>query len=102
MRQVGRQFDQCVVATDVDVSEVLGGQATLVGDGADDGTRADVLATTDADAVGCGALAVEFDQVSALALTALTAGATIAATVAVAVETITVTVVTTATRRFLH
>ena len=49
--QVGRQLDERVVAADVDVPEVLAGQAALVGDGADDLARLDLVPLADRDPV---------------------------------------------------
>src|SRR5699024_6503357 len=47
-----RQFDQGVVERDGDAAEVLVGQATLVGQGTDDGARAHVLTLADGQTVG--------------------------------------------------
>src|SRR5690242_11957961 len=41
LRELGRQFDVREVRSDGDVAEIAAVQAALVGDGADDGARAD-------------------------------------------------------------
>ena len=56
--QVLRQLNQREVAADGDAAEVLGVQAALVGQGADDRARADVLALTHVQTVGVEVAAV--------------------------------------------
>ena len=78
-----RQLDQGVVDGDGDAAEVLAGQATLVGQGADDGTRADVLTLAHREAVG-GEVAVTVGTrgtLTALAALLEAAAAAVAATV---------------------
>ena len=89
--QVLRQFDQGVVDGDGDASEVLRVQAAFVGQGADDGSRAHVLALAHLEAVGLE-----------VAVAAVTATA-VAATTVVAVPLVAVlTVAAVVLRRFLH
>ena len=52
LRQVGGQFDESVVETNVDVAEVLTPQAALVGQGTHDVPRCDAVPLADCDAVG--------------------------------------------------
>src|SRR5699024_8115726 len=78
--------DQGVVGCDGDASEVLGVQTTLVGQGADDGTWADVLALAHRDAVG-GQVCVVTVEAGRTVTTVTPVAATATTVVEVAVTT---------------
>ena len=104
--QVLRQLHQGEVAADGDAAEVLGVQAALVGQGADDRARADVLALAHVQAVGVEVAAVVEAAATAPvpAIIAVKAVASASAPV-VAVETVAVAAVALVAfvaRRLLH